>query len=133
MKLNMSEMKPSTDNLELDLELAIGLAERTHANPELDAIIEQAVALAVQGKDSLDFEVLIDAKKPSREWVLLQGYKGFKALAALYRNLGETSLEKTNLAQAMVRAKAIKGGRDLAATTLPLPSLTTELHAAIEI
>ena len=115
-----------------ELESTIGAAEQTYANPELDAIVAQAVALVVKEKDPLEVEVQIEEKKPSREWILLQGYKGYKALAALYRNIGELGLEQSNLAQALIRAKAIKGGRDLTATTLPLPSLSVELHDAIQ-
>jgi hypothetical protein len=120
-----------TYDIELYLESVIRIAERTYADPELDVIMDEAVTLSVQGKDPLEFEVKIDEKNPSREWILLQGYKGYKALADLYRNLGEFSLQKLNFAAALVRARAINKERDLTATAL-LPPLSVELHNAVE-
>lgn len=130
----MTEKKNPADssNIEGELELAIGVSERTYANPELDALIDKAITLAVSDRDSLEVEAQIEEGKPSREWVLLQGYKGYKARAAIYRNVNEPGLEQSALAEAMVRAKAIMRGRDVEATTLPLPPLSVELHNAIE-
>ena len=131
----MEEQKVAlTDSLELGLlEQTIGTARELYANPKLDALVYQAVALAAQGKDTLEIESQITAQKPRREWFLLWGYKGFRAMAKLYDGLKEPGLKRPQYAEAMARAKAIGGGRKIEDTPTSLfPPLGAELHNAIE-